>query len=150
MVEKLNLPFPMLSDPDRSQAIDPYGLVNNQDPRNLAIPATVVIGPDGDEVLRLVSRDYGDRPFEDDALQTISGLGLGPVIQAPPDPGIPEPGPRAMPFGDLRAYFRGAKFGSRVIGLRAGEMDEADAFGVLMDHYLEDVASMFRIMRDRG
>ena len=148
MVEKLNLPFPMLSDPDRILAIGPYDLMNTEDPRELAIPATVVIGPNGSEVLRLVSRDFADRPFEDVALEVLRSLDLEPVDQPAPAPGNPEAGPRAMPFGDLRAYFRGAKFGSKAMGIRTGAVDEADRFGALMDHYIKDVATMFRIIRD--
>lgn len=150
MVEKLNLPFPMLSDPDRSLAIGPYDLMNISDPRNIAIPATIVIDPAGVEALRLVSRDYADRPLEDEALELLQGLGLAPVSQPRPNPGTPEPGPRAMPFGDLRTYFRGAKFGARALGLRSSAMDEAAVFGELMDHYMEDVTAMYRIIRDRG
>ena len=36
MVEKLDLPFPFLSDPDRAGAVTPYGLVNPDDRRGLA------------------------------------------------------------------------------------------------------------------
>jgi hypothetical protein len=148
MVDKLNLPFPMLSDPDRSFAIGPYGLMNTEDPRGVAIAATVVIGPNGEEVLRLVSRDFADRPFEQVALEALRSLRLAPVEHLAPTLGDPAPGPRTMPFGDLRAYFRGAKFGSKAMGLRTGAMDEADRFGALMDHYIEDVATMYRIVRD--
>jgi hypothetical protein len=150
MIEKLNLPFPMLSDPDRSLAIGPYELVDTQDARELATPATVLIGPDGNEVMRLVSRDYADRPLKDAALEALQGLGLDSVEQRHPTPGSPEPGPAAMPFRDLRTYFRGAKFGSRAMGFRTGAMDEADLFGALMDHYSENVTTMYRIIRDRN
>lgn len=150
MVEKLNLPFPMLSDPDRSLSVGPYDLMNTTDPRNLAIPATVLIGPDGEEVLRIVSRDFADRPMEDEAIETLKALGLDPVTQAPPTPGTPEPGERAMPFADMRTYFRGAKFGATAMGLRTGAKDEAKKFSDLMDHYMEDVVTMFRIIRDRA
>ena len=149
MVEKLNLPFPMLSDPDRSLAIGPYELMNETDPRNLAIPATIVIDPAGNEALRTVSRDYADRPLEDEALAFLVGLGLDRVSQAKPAPGVSEPGPRAMPFDQLRTYFRGAKFGAKALGLRSGATDEADTFGKLMDHYMEAVTAMYRIIRDR-
>jgi len=148
MVVKLNLPFPMLSDPDRSLSIEPYGLMNREDPRDLGIPATVVIDPNGEEILRLVSRDFADRPFESVALEALRDLDLVPTEQPTPTVGDPAPGPRAMPFTDLRAYFRGAKFGSRAMGLRTGATDEADQFGALMDHYIEDVATMYRIIRD--
>jgi len=149
MVEKLNLPFPMLSDPDRALAIGPYGLMNGQDPRGLAIPATIFIDPEGKEVLRLVSRDFADRPFEGLVLEHLAGLALDPAQQALPAPGDPQPGPKAMPFGELRSYFRGAKFGGKAVGLRAGATDEWEQFGLLMDHYMEDVTAMYRIIRDR-
>ncbi len=149
MIEKLNLPFPLLSDPDRSLAVEPYDLMNLDDPRNLAIPATVLIGPDGDEIMRIVSRDYADRPFEDEVLEEVRELQLDPVEQPSPKPGSPEPGPNAMPFEELRSYFRGAKFGSRAIGLRTGNLDESNAFGALMDRYMEAVIAMFRIKRDQ-
>ncbi len=100
-------------------------------------------------MLRLVSRDYADRPFEDEALELLHRLGLDPVSPLVQNPGTPEPGPRSMPFGDLRAYFRGAKFGAKALGLRSDAIDEATAFGELMDHYMEDVTAMFRIIRDR-
>jgi hypothetical protein len=149
MIEKLNLPYPMLSDPDRDLAIGPYDLMNTTDPRKLAIPATIVIDPSGDEALRLVSRDFADRPLEDVALDVVRSLGLGAVSQPAPSPGVPEPGSRAMPFGELRTYFRGAKFGAMALGLRSGTMDEAGRFGALMDHYMEDVTAMYRIVRER-
>ena len=148
MIEKLNLPFPMLSDPDRNDSIGPLGLLNEDDPRGLAIPATVLIGPEGDEVMRLLSRDYADRPLEDVVLDALKRLDLAPVEQPPLAPGVAEPGPFAMPFGDLRTYFRGAKFGSKAMGMRTGAMDEADLFGSLMDHYMEDMTTMYRIIRD--
>ena len=90
MVDKLNLPFPILSDPDRSLSIEPYRLLNTEDPRGLAVPATVVIDPNGDEVLRLVSRDFADRPFEDVALDALKDLGLAPVEQPAPTILLPD------------------------------------------------------------
>ncbi|NNC43138.1 MAG: redoxin domain-containing protein [Acidimicrobiia bacterium] len=149
MIEKLNLPFSLLSDPDRSLAIEPYDLMNLDDPRNLAIPATVVIGPYGNEIMRTVSRDYADRPFEDEVLEKLRELQLEPVEQPPPNPGAPEAGPKAMPFDELRSYFRGAKFGAKAIGLRTDNLAESDGFGALMDRYMEAVIAMFRIKRDK-
>jgi peroxiredoxin len=102
MIQKLNPSFPMLSDPDREASIGPFGRKNEDDPRGLAVTATVVIGPDGDEVMRLVSRDFADRPHEDVLLDALQPLDLASVDHVPPAPGKPEPGPRAMPFGDLR------------------------------------------------
>ena len=49
MVEKLDLPFPLLSDPDRSLAIGPFDVVDESDPRDLARPAMIIVDPDGNE-----------------------------------------------------------------------------------------------------
>lgn len=148
MVEKLNLPFPMLSDPDRSLAIGPFGLRNEEDPRGLAVPATILIDQDGAEAVRLVSRDYADRPLEESVFDALRRLDLDPIAQPAPTPGTPEPGATAMPFGDLRTYFRGAKFGSKAMGMRTGAVDEAELFGTLMDHYTDDLVTMYRIIHE--
>ena len=96
MVEKLDLPFPFLSDPDRTGAIEAYGLSNPDDGRNLAYPAIVIVDPDGEEAWRWVSRDYADRIPEDDVVEAAAALGLGPVGAEHMAPGNPEPGPAAQ------------------------------------------------------
>ncbi len=148
MVEKLNLPFPMLSDPDRSLSIAPFDLVDEDDRRDLAIPATIVIGPDGAEIWRSVSRDYADRPVEDEALDVVKALWLDPVSQPAPTPGEPDPSPTAMPFTDMRSYFRGAKGAALAMARRFPDSKvEAQRYAELMDRYMEDVTAMYRIKR---
>ena len=140
-----------LSDRDRSKAITPYGLENSSDKRNLATTATVVIDATGAEVWRHVSRDYADRPSEDDALEVVSAMNLDPVDQPPPAPGTPDPGPGTFKYGELRAYFRGAKFAARAMSSRFPEAkQESIAYGTLMDRYIEDVTTMYRIIRDKA
>ena len=151
MIEKLNLPFLMLSDPDRSLAIIPYGVADEHDSRNIAVPATIVIGADGSEVWRRVSRDPPDRPIEDEALKVVRGLSLDPVHQPPPTPGTPEPGPYAMPFPELRSYYRGAKFAALAMGRRYPEAaDDSNVYAALMDRYMENVTAMYRILREKS
>lgn len=150
MIEKLNLPFPMLSDPDRSRAITPYGFANEGDPRDIGIPATVVIGADGTEVWRTVSKDFADRPPEDEALDVIRGLGLASVEQPVPAAGNPEPGPHAMPFSQMRDYYRGAKFAALAMGGRFPDAKEdAKLYAAQMDRYMEATTAMYRIIRDK-
>ena len=150
MIEKLNLPFPILSDPDRSLAITPYGLANERDPRNIGIPATVVIGADGTEVWRKVSRDFADRVVEDEALDVVRGLGLDPIEQQLPAGGSPEPGPSAMPFREMRSYYRGAKFAALAMGGRFPEADgDSKLYAAQMDRYMEATTAMYRIIRDK-
>ena len=151
MIEKLNLPFPMLSDPDRSLAITPYGVSDEYDRRNIAVPTTVVVGADGSEVWRRVSRDSPDRPVEDEALEVVRGLSLDPVQQPPRRRGTPEPGKYAMPFRELRSYYRGAKFAALAMGRRYPEAtDDSKVYAALMDRYMANVTTMYRIIRDKS
>lgn len=144
MVEKLRLPFPMLSDPDRSRAIFPYGLGDDRDPRQVARPALVAADPTGAEVYRFVARDYADRLPEDDVLGVLRSLGLSPTTQATPTPGSPRPGPRAMPVRAMIPYFRGGRFSVLALGMRHRHISEdfkadAKAFVAEMDRFVEAV-----------
>lgn len=147
MVEKLQLPFPMLSDPDRSQAIAPYGLIDHHDPRSVALPAVVAADPGGVEVYRFVARDYADRLPEDELLEILRGRRLGRTTQPPPTPGQPRPGPRAMPLRAMIPYFRGGRFAALALGLRHRHLgedfkDDSKAFVAEMDRFVEAVKSL--------
>lgn len=143
MVNKLRLPFPLLSDPDRSRAIEPYGVANDVDPRNLAHPAVIVVDPDGAEVYREVGRDFADRITEHELLDAIGVLNLPSTIQSPIDPGSGEPGPRAMPVHAMIPYFRGARFAAVALGARhASAKEDADRYVAQMDRYMESVKGL--------
>ena len=158
MVEKLDLPFPFLSDPDRTGAVTPYGLANPDDARGLAYPAIVIVGPDGEEAWRWVSRDYADRIPEDDVVAAARSLGLDPVAAEPMTNGTPEPGPAAMARLDLVPYFRGAKFAAMAMYLRMRSIPEAKesakaesiAYGAEMDRYIEALKALHRRLRERS
>lgn len=144
MVEKLGLPFPMLSDPDRSRAIAPYGLADPKDRRDLAIPALVLVAPGGEEVWRFVSRDFADRLPEDDVVEIARAQQWEPTTQDAPEPGSAEPGPRAMPVEAMLPYFRGARFAALAMGLRHGHhdvtiKDDSKAYVEEMDRFMEAV-----------
>lgn len=147
MVDKLGLSFPYLSDPDRSQLIGPLGLSNLKDPRNIALPALILLDPDGMERWRFVSRDFADRLPEDDVVEAARSIGLAATTQEAPVVGPMEPGPDAMPFDKLGTYFRGAKFAAQAMGLRHGYLDESvkqdsKAYVAEMDRYIEAVAQL--------
>lgn len=140
MVEKLRLPFPILSDPDRKLAIEPYDVADPRDPRDIAIPTTVVIDPEGNEVWRKQSFDFAERPEEDAVLEVVRSLGLGPTHQEPTPIRNATPGPKAMPFPSLTAYYRGAKFAAIAMSRRFPEAKEnAKAYAAQMDRYIEAV-----------
>jgi len=144
MVEKLSLPFPYLSDPDRSKVIEPYGLADQKDERNISLPAVLLIGPDGEEVFRFVSRDFADRMPEEEILTVAQSLGLSPTTQDQPAIRDPQPGPRSLRLDQLKVYFRGARFAALAMGLRHGHIadeikEDSKAYVAEMDRYSEAV-----------
>jgi hypothetical protein len=147
MVDKLSLPFPMLSDPDRSAAIDPLDLADPDDPRGLARPSLVLFAPGGQEVWRFVSRDFADRMPEDDVIAHVQAQGWPATTQDPPALGPIEPGEKAMPLDALPVYFRGARFAALAMGLRHGHLDasvtaDSKAYVAEADRFIEAVQAL--------
>lgn len=149
MVDKLDLPFPYLSDPDRTGAIEAYGLADPHDERNLAIPALVLVDREGEEVWRWVARDFADRIPEAEALDRVRALDLEAVGAAPMENGEPEPGPNAMPVRAMGPYFRGARFASVAFYRRMREIPEAkDAAKAEMTAYVEAMDRYMAAVKD--
>lgn len=138
MVDKLALPFPLLSDPAGEGAIKAYGVWH--DGQGFSKPAVILIGPDRSEVLRQVGEDFADRLPEEDLVGAVRGLVLPPVTQQPPAPGTARPGERAVDLGWLPAYFRGAKYA--VMSL-AGRVPQArDTAQVMSGEYDRFLAAL--------
>jgi len=145
MVAKLELPFPLLSDPDRSKAIDPYGFSDAKDQRNIAIPGTVVIGADGEEKFRTVGRDFADRPMDDDIVAAVQGLGLPATTQELPLVGPGEAGPTAFKIEHMLPYYRGARFAAIAMGRRFPDAKEdAYKYTAQMDVYMEAAKELYK------
>ena len=149
MVEKLSLPFPLLSDPDRSKIIEPWGITDPNDARNIAKPAMLLFGPAGSEEWRFVSRDYADRLPNDEVLEHVRSLSLPATDQPAPDVGPAEPGAGAMPFEGLFYYLRGARFAAQAMGLRHRHLGEeikedSKAYVSEMDEMLDAVKELTR------
>jgi hypothetical protein len=147
MIDKLALPFPLLSDPDRTLAIEAFGVADPQDARHISRPAMVLVDRQGDEVWRFVSRDFADRLPEEDALAQVEALGLEPTSQDSPAPGDADPGPRAIALDALPYYLRGARFAALAMGLRHGHHDESvkddsKAYVAEMDRFHEAVQEL--------
>lgn len=137
MVDKLALPFPILSDRDRVEAITPLGFADEKDARGIARNGALIVSPDGEIVMSLLGRDYADRPEEDELLDRLASLDLPPTTQTPPVIGESEPGERAMPFEALPHYLRGAKFAS--LAIRSRHRDLGDEFAADTKRYAEMV-----------
>lgn len=124
VVEKLALPFPILSDPDRTGAITPLGFADDEDPRRISLPATVIVDPSGEIAYSVTGRDYADRPDESVLLGELEALDLPPTTQEPPALGESEPGERAIPLEGIPHYLRGAKFATLAIRRRHRELSD--------------------------
>lgn len=147
MIEKLSLPFPLLSDPDRTGAIEPFGVADQNDPRLLALPSIFVVSSEAEVVFGDTSRDYADRASENAAVGALVPLGLAPTNAEELEPGMPEPGPKAMPLRAMEPYFRGAKFAVNAMKMRhAGVAEDATVFIAQMDRYIE----LVRHLRGKG
>jgi len=64
MVEKLLLPFPILSDPDAA-VIEPWGVLNAAE-KGIARPALFLVQPDWSLAYRSVGQDFTDRPTDEE------------------------------------------------------------------------------------
>ena len=64
MVEKLLLPFPILSDPDAS-VIEPWGVLNAAE-KGIAKPALFLVRPDQSVAFTYVGEDFTDRPSDEE------------------------------------------------------------------------------------
>ena len=110
VMDKLAIPFPILSDSERDKAIIPLGFEDEGDPRHISRSGVAIISSAGEIVHRFVGRDYADRPVEDELLAVLETLNLEPVTQELVEPGEIGHGEEAFPAEGLKYYFSGAKF----------------------------------------
>jgi peroxiredoxin len=71
MVEKLVLPFPLLSDPDGT-AIKAYGVWADGE-GGIARPSIFAVRSNGSIAWRYVGEDYADRPADDELFAALKG-----------------------------------------------------------------------------
>ena len=155
MVEKLSLPFPYLSDPDRSEAIIPYGVADEKDDRMISRPALVVVTSNLQEAFRFVSKDFAERMPEAAVVAAVQQLNLGPTTQDKPAIGSPEAGPRSLSLPELRIYLRGARFAALTMCLRHGHHAEeikhdSKAFVAETDRFTEALDWLSEQQSSRG
>lgn len=112
-----------VDDPDRSKIIEPLGLSDPDDDRQIALPAMLVIDPDGNEVYRYVGRDFADRTTDVEVYAALDALELDP-IDAPvggPVGSVPDDLRRFFAPASLRPYFMGNRSAAIAIGGRTGD-----------------------------
>jgi peroxiredoxin len=71
MVEKLLLPFPLLSDPD-GRVIKEWDVWNDND-GGIAKPSIFAVRSDGSIGWAYVGRDFADRPTDDELHNSLRG-----------------------------------------------------------------------------
>lgn len=149
MVEKLRLPFPLLSDPDAAaiaawDVYDPVGGTHGP----IARPAIFVVGRDLSIPYAYVGRDFADRPqnqvlyeamaaVKDVTPRALETTELGP---GPRPRDARNPADKPMPLADIAPYFRGASFGVQAISLRSDDAavkSECERFRSIVGDYVK-------------
>ena len=156
MVEKLRLPFPLLSDPDAAviSAWDVYDAVGGTH-GPIARPAIFVVARDLRIPYEYVGRDFADRPPNSaiyaalDQVRDAAPRALEPAVTGPgPRPqGAGNPADKPMPLGDLPPYFRGATFAAQAIAGRtddAAVKAEVDRFRAIVTDYVKAAIATLR------
>lgn len=114
-----------VADPGGERFLGPLGLIDPNDERGIALPAMLVIAPDGSEVYRYQGRDFADRTTDDDVYAALEALGLV-AIDAPsggPVSDVPDDLRRFFPAKNFGPYFMGNKFGALAIESRLGDSE---------------------------
>ncbi len=124
-----------VSDPGGESYLAPLGLFDPEERGGIALPALLVLGPDGSEVFGYRGRDFADRTHDDDVLAALEGLGLDPIHPPAGGPVAEVDVEQAGAFQPrmLTPYFKGNRFGAIAIQRRA-EGDEAK--GLAREHRL--------------
>ena len=147
MVEKLDLPFPLLSDP-RGEVINSLGLWNEEE--GVSEPAVVVLDGSG-AVRHLYSggTDFSDRPPEETLLAALEAVGASDG--GTPEVGEPEtrvsaeeaenetvrPDKPALTLEELGPYYLGTYFATVAMQkkLEGEAREEVDDYQDLVNEY---------------
>ena len=70
MIDKLLLPFHLLSDPEGDRAIKLYGVWNEEG--RIAIPAVIAVGRDGTIRYVYKGQDFADRPGDEELFEALA------------------------------------------------------------------------------
>lgn len=131
MVRRWHLSFPIVGDPDGERFLHPLELWDQHDPRQIGIPAVIVLSPGGDEIWRHRSRDFADRPDDSDVFAALEPLRQSPLDPAPEPwrPDVePEEHPGAFRTDAFGSYHRGVMFAMSAIAARMRDpVDRAEA-----------------------
>ncbi len=123
----------MVADPGGEAILKGLDLFDPEDRGGIALPAMIVIAPDGTEAYRYNGRDFADRTTDAEVMEALSGLNLDAVspgewvaeATAPADLG------GFFPVDRYAAYFAGNRFGAIAIG---GRLPDKETAKIARDH----------------
>ena len=123
----------MVSDPGGDTYLKGMNLFDPEDRGGIALPAMIVIGPDGGEAYRYNGRDFADRTTDAEVMAALNGLGLDAVDLGPWSPSASVPGDLKgfFPVDRYAPYFAGNRFGAIAI---AGRLPDKETAAVARDH----------------
>jgi peroxiredoxin len=160
MVGKLQLPFPLLSDPEGELA-RLFGLWNERE--GVAVPSIVVVDQSGEVRFLYSGTDIADRPRDEEVLAALDGLDSGierltggPEFQVGATQAAESsvrPGRSAMEFEQLIPYYRGVYFTTEIFQERFGRWgragkqaaEELDAFQQMVRSYIDALEETIRL-----
>jgi hypothetical protein len=138
MVEKLTLPFPLLSDPkgDLAKRCD---LWNGKE--GVAIPAIVIVDRRGVVRYLYAGHDFADRPGDEEVFGALDRLSEAGTARSSAGGSVElrataeeaetstvHPDRAPMPLEQLTPYYGGVFFATIALKRRFGEMRDRDAF----------------------
>ena len=123
----------MVSDPGGERFLQPLGLFNPDERDGIALPANIVVAPDGSEAYRYNGRDFADRTTDTEVTAALAGLGLPAIDPGPCSSSTSVPADLEGCFrpSDYGAYFRGNKFAGLAIG---GRLPSKEMASFARDH----------------
>jgi hypothetical protein len=141
MRERWRLPFRVVSDPDGDSILKPLDLWNPHERGGIGWPALVLLDADGSEVFRFRSRDFADRPSDDDVIDAARTLGRAPIDPPPVRAAVaPEQHEAAFRVSDVGPYFRAIRFATMALSARMtcdADGDEARSMSAMAQSFLD-------------
>lgn len=122
------------SDPGGERILQPLDLYDPDERDGIALPALLVIDPDGNEVFGYRGGDFADRRHDDDVVEALEALDLGAIDApsgGPDDPDVDVDQRSAFTPAMLGPYFRGNRMAAVAIQRR---LDDDEARHVAREH----------------
>ena len=165
MVGKLQLPFPLLSDPEGELA-RLFGLWDDEE--RLPAPSVVVVDQTGEVRYLYRSNDFADRPTDEEVFAAIEGIGAGieritggPEVQLGATRASERsvrPDKRPMELEELTSYYKGVLRTIAILHGRFGEwgrsgkraLREVDAYQQMVRRYIQALDETIELKRQEA